>query len=161
MSIIIKSTLRFWYNIIISQFRHIRSNGTNPPIGVSTLSVEPKWSTSKPNADANADDMKEWDAPVSKRADALELNTSNVPRTTDSSRVSEDIVAPRLYTCNGTMGVCCPPQENLNIGYFWPLGTLGLKLWVVGGVGGDGKSGGLVLYWGGPTMDDASCTDCL
>ena len=44
------------------------------------MSIEPNRSTSNPNDDANPDDMNEQDAPVSKRTDALDMNTSNVPR---------------------------------------------------------------------------------
>ena len=82
-----------------SKFRHTRSSETNLPTGVSTVSVEPKQSTSKSKANANADDMSEWYAPVSKRIVALELNTSNVPWITDGSCNTLYFPIVRTHTC--------------------------------------------------------------
>ena len=57
---------------------------------------------SKPNVDAHDADMNEHDAPVSIRADALELNTNSIPQITEVLVLPiEGAVETRLYAVGG------------------------------------------------------------
>ncbi|GAB2268834.1 hypothetical protein Dimus_003778, partial [Dionaea muscipula] len=67
-------------------------------MGVSNIS------TFRPKLEAKADEMKEWDAPVSKRTLAKVLKIRRVPRATDAS-----VVVPGASTSATTSGALTPP----------------------------------------------------